>query len=97
KGIRELADRPRVICKISGIVATAREHWKPEDLAPNINECLEAFGEDRVVFASDWPVCTRRATLRQWVEALKGIVRDRPPAFQRKLFHDNAVRHYALS
>ncbi len=97
KGLRELAQRPHVVCKISGIVATAPENWTPADLEPNITFCLETFGEDRVVFASDWPVCTRRATLRQWVNALKWIVRDQPVEKQKKLFHDNAVRFYELS
>lgn len=92
-----LAKRERVVCKISGIIAQAdKEHWKPDDLAPIVNHCLEVFGPDRVVFASDWPVCTRVASLRAWVEALRQIVADRNEAAQRKLFHDNAVRFYGL-
>jgi predicted TIM-barrel fold metal-dependent hydrolase len=98
RDLARLAERDRVICKISGIVARApKETWIPDDLAPIVNHCLESFGPDRVIFASDWPVCTRAATLRQWVEALKQIVQERPEAEQRKLFHDNAVRFYGLS
>ena len=48
------------------------------------------------MFGGDWPVCTLTATYRQWVEALKSIVRNRPEADQRKLFHDNAVKFYGL-
>jgi len=44
----------------------------------------------------DWPVCTRAATFRQWVEALQSIVRERPLEERRKLFHDNAVRFYGI-
>jgi L-fuconolactonase len=55
------------------------------------------FGSDRVVFGGDWPVCTLAASYRQWVEALRQIVDDRPPAEQKKLFHDNAMRVYRLS
>ena len=51
---------------------------------------------ERVMFGGDWPVCTMTATYRQWVEALKTIVRQRPAEEQRKLFHDNAVRFYGL-
>jgi L-fuconolactonase len=58
---------------------------------------LDRFGPDRVVFGGDWPVCTLAATYRQWVEALRRIVADRPPAEQKKLFHDNAIRVYRLS
>ena len=42
-----------------------------EDVAPIINHCLDAFGPDRVIFASDWPVCLRGMPLRDWVGLLK--------------------------
>lgn len=97
KGVRELAARDNVICKISGIVVTAKpKTWKPSDLAPVINHCLDSFGPDRVVFGGDWPVCTLKASYGQWVAALKEIVKNRSEEEQRKLFHDNAVRHYGL-
>ncbi len=94
KGITELSQRKHVICKISGIVASAPSDWKPQDLAPVINHCLEAFGEDRVMFAGDWPVCLLRAQFKQWGDALKSIVSSRSTEFQRKLFHDNAQAFY---
>jgi len=97
RDLAKLAERDRVICKISGIIARApKENWTPDDLAPIINHCLDTFGPDRVIFAGDWPVCTRVASLREWVGALKQVVRDRPAVEQRKLFHDNAVRFYGL-
>ena len=96
KGIQELAQRDNVTCKISGIVASARSDWQPADLAPVAAFCLDSFGEDRVCFGSDWPVCTIRASYSQWLDALKWIVRDRSPEFQKKLFHDNACRIYKL-
>ena len=95
-GMKELAARPNVVCKVSGIVVTANKDWKPEDLAPNINVTLDTFGEDRVMFAGDWPVCTLRASFAQWVNALKYIVKDRSLAFQKKLFHDNAAKFYGV-
>lgn len=95
-GLTALAARPNVMCKISGIIASAKTDWKPEDLAPNIRETLETFGPDRVMFAGDWPVCTLRATFKQWVEALQTIVKDFPVENRRKLFHDNAVKFYGL-
>lgn len=90
------AKRGNVICKISGIVASAPEGWTAADLAPIVNHCLDAFGPDRVVFGGDWPVCLRGATYSQWVLALRSIVAERPAADQRKLWHDNAVRFYTL-
>jgi len=97
KGIAEVAKRKNTVCKVSGIVAGAKARgWTAADLAPAINHTLDVFGPDRVMFGGDWPVCTRTATLRQWVEALQQIVRERPRAEQRKLFHDNAVAFYGL-
>jgi len=97
-GMKELAQHDNVVCKISGIVVTAREDWKPADLAPNMRFSMETFGPDRRMFAGDWPVCTLRASFRQWVSALKEIVRDMNMSLadQKKLFHDNAVRFYGL-
>lgn len=96
--IGRLAERKNVVCKVSGIVASAApDPWTADDLAPIVNHVLDRFGPDRVVFGGDWPVCTLAATYRQWVEALRRIVADRPLADQKKLFHDNAIRVYRLS
>jgi len=65
-------------------------------LKQNIDFCLDTFGEDRVFFGGDWPVCTLTATFETWYEALQRIVQDRSEAFQRKLFHDNAEAFYRL-
>lgn len=95
-GMKQMAARKNTVCKISGIVVTANKDWKPEDLAPNINDTMNIFGEDRIMFAGDWPVCTLKASYAQWVNALKTIVKDRSPAFQKKLFHDNAAKFYGI-
>jgi predicted TIM-barrel fold metal-dependent hydrolase len=94
RDVAELGRRDRVVCKISGIVSRVPSDWTPDDLAPIVEHCLESFGPDRVVFASDWPVCTRGASLLQWAAALHAIVGQRPADQQRKLWHDNAVRFY---
>ncbi len=97
-GMKALAQHDNVVCKISGIIVTAKKDWKPADLEPNMRFSMETFGPDRRMFAGDWPVCTLRASYRQWVDALKEIVRgmDMSLADQKKLFHDNAVKFYAL-
>lgn len=92
-----LAAFKNTICKISGIVAHMEKgKWSTDQLAPPVNHCLNTFGPNRVIFASDWPVCTRGAELRQWVRALQEIVRERPVQEQRKLFADNAIAFYGL-
>jgi predicted TIM-barrel fold metal-dependent hydrolase len=98
KDIAAVARRKNVVCKVSGIVASAKPGaWTADDLAPIVNHTLEVFGPDRVMFGGDWPVCTLAATFRQWVEALRAIVRSRKDEEQRKLFHDNAVKLYGLA
>ena len=92
-----LAEQPNVVCKISGIVARASEHWSAVDLAATINHCLDSFGPDRVIFGGDWPVCTLAATYREWATALREVIKDRSEEDQRKLLHDNAVRLYRLA
>jgi predicted TIM-barrel fold metal-dependent hydrolase len=96
--MKALAQHDNVVCKISGIIVTAKKDWKPADLEPNMRFSMETFGPDRRMFAGDWPVCTLRASFRQWVDALKEIVRgmNMSLADQKKLFHDNAVTFYAL-
>ncbi|MSQ95949.1 MAG: amidohydrolase [Gemmataceae bacterium] len=97
RNMEALARLRNVVCKVSGIVVQGRERWTADDLAPVINHTLTTFGPDRVMFAGDWPVCTLRATYRQWVEALRSITRTRSAENNRKLFHDNAVRFYGLN
>ena len=96
KGIYELGKLKNVSCKISGIVARAETDWNAETLAPTVNACLEAFGEDRVLFGGDWPVCTLGTSLAHWIAALKQIVAKRPAAMQEKLFSLNAEQLYQL-
>lgn len=98
RGLTEIAALPNVMCKISGIVAQCQPgKWQASDLAPIVHRCREAFGIDRVMFASDWPVCTLAASLKEWVTALQEIVQDWTEEDQRKLFHDNAEKFYALA
>ncbi|MGE3777365.1 MAG: amidohydrolase, partial [Pirellulaceae bacterium] len=97
RGMRQAAQRPNTYCKISGIIATARpDAWVPQDLEPTIRFCLDTFGIDRCLFGGDWPVCTLTAPLAEWISALKTLVRQEPLEWQRKLFHDNAVRIYQV-
>lgn len=98
QGLEQVAACPNTVVKISGIIAaTAPGTPFVEQLAPWIDHTLDTFGPDRVMFASDWPVCTLRASLSDWVTTLKTLVAARPVADQRKLFSENAVRFYGLS
>lgn len=95
--ILELSKSPNVICKVSGLVAYADpEKWTVEDLRPYINHVVECFGWDRVMFGSDWPVCTLAAPLQKWVDTLLSLTRDAGQEKQQKLFYENAARVYRL-
>ena len=98
RDIRRLAAHPNVSCKISGIVTQA-DHlsWTAKDLRPIVEHVIECFGWDRVMFGSDWPVCTLSTGLRRWVETLVDLTRGAGEKNQHKLFYENAARIYRLT
>ncbi|MGE4620338.1 MAG: amidohydrolase family protein [Planctomycetota bacterium] len=64
--IKELALAPNLMCKLSGMVTEASwKNWSPDDLRPYIETAIEAFGPDRLMFGSDWPVCRLAAEYPQ--------------------------------
>ena len=79
-------------CKVSGVVASAPAKWTADDLAPVVKHGLETFGPDRVMFGSDWPVCTQAASYRQWVTALRKIAASWSDERRHNLFYGNAAR-----
>lgn len=96
--IAEIADLPNVVIKVSGIVVnTDVENWTVEDLRPAIEHVIASFGWDRVMFGSDWPVCTLAASYRQWFDALNFLVKGASEENKRKLFKENAERVYRLT
>ena len=98
KEMELLGTKKNLVCKVSGVVASAEKgKWKADDLAPVVDHTIASFGWDRVMFGGDWPVCTLAATYKQWVEALKEIVQNRKEEERKKLFHDNAAKFYGLA
>jgi L-fuconolactonase len=96
--MNELAKRPNIVCKVSGIIKTVKPgRNKAEALAPVVLPTIEAFGIDRVMFGGDWPVCNLTSTFRGWVETLHQILKDSSEEDKRKLFHDNAEAFYGLA
>lgn len=90
--MRALAELPNVACKISGIVTEAdHQGWQPADLEPFINVVLESFGDERVLFGSDWPVALLASSYQRWHETLGAL------AARRRLWAENAQRNYRMS
>jgi predicted TIM-barrel fold metal-dependent hydrolase len=96
-GITEIAKRPNVTAKISGVVAYAdSETWTVETLAPYVNHIIASFGFDRLVWGSDWPVCTLGGGLATWIAATHALVSGCSDDEKTKLFSQNAKRIWML-
>lgn len=96
-GIRELAKRENVSCKISGIITEVRDaEWDADLLRPYFDTALEAFGPQRVMFGSDWPVCLLRGSYASWVKAVEELASSLSPDEQAALWGGNAERIYHL-
>jgi L-fuconolactonase len=95
--MRELAGYPNVWCKVSGLVTEADwQRWRPEELHPYLDVVFEAFGTDRLMFGSDWPVCLLAGSYRQVVELVESYAAHLSPAERDALFGGNAARFYGV-
>jgi L-fuconolactonase len=97
KHIQELAAFKNVYCKVSGLVTEADfRSWKPEDLKGALDTVLEAFGVDRLMFGSDWPVCLVATGYGKWVEVLENYFSDLSQEAISAIFGGNAARFYGI-
>jgi L-fuconolactonase len=93
--IRELAKAPNVLCKVSGMITEADQAaWKPKDLHPYLDVVFEAFGEDRLMFGSDWPVCLLAGSYAQVFGVVRDYIFKMPVTAQEKILGGNAARFY---
>lgn len=97
QGIRRLAAYPHVVCKISGLVTEADwQHWRPEDFHPYLDAVLEAFGPQRLMFGSDWPVCNLAGRYAQVVELIDDYLQQLSAAEQGAIWGATASHFYGL-
>ena len=88
-----LASRPNATCKLSGLVTEAdRAAWQIDDLRPYADTVLAAFGPDRVMFGSDWPVCTLAATYGEVVASARALTMALSPSEQTDFCSGTATR-----
>lgn len=92
----ELARRPGVVAKVSGVIGTVGDGWTLDDLRPVVETTIETFGWDRVVWGSDWPWSAQRASLGDWIEATHRLVENVSQTEREKLFFRNAARVYRI-
>jgi predicted TIM-barrel fold metal-dependent hydrolase len=94
--ITDLARRPNLSAKISGITAYARPDWTLQTLRPYVEHVIAAFGWDRVVWGSDSPVCTLQSSLDQWVAVSHALVAGASQDEKEALFQRNARRIWGI-
>lgn len=93
-GMSALATHPRLTCKLSGLVTEAGPDWTQETLRPVVEHLLTTFGPDRLIFGSDWPVVTLRASYAQWLEAAEILLAGLTQAQRAAVFGGNAAKLY---
>lgn len=97
RDIRELAKFENVWCKLSGMVTEARwKQWSPQDFRPYLDVAFEAFGPQRLMVGSDWPVCTLSARYDETVRLIGEYVAGLLPQQRDPVLGNNAAYFYNL-
>jgi L-fuconolactonase len=95
--IKELAKPENIYCKISGMATEADwKNWQVEDFRPYFEVVLDAFGIDRIMFGSDWPVCNLAASYQQVVEIAEYLVSELSESEKDNFWSKNARTAYAI-
>ena len=90
RNIEEIARRPNVSCKVSGVVAYGGDGWTLDRLARWVGHVTECFGPQRLCWGGDWPVCTLGGGLPTWVASTRAMVADWSAADRARLFSGTA-------
>lgn len=94
--LRQAAARPNVAAKLSGLDTAWGPGWDLVRIGPAVDVALEAFGPDRLLFGSDWPVCRSVSTYRAVVEAADTMIQSLGPAERAAIMGGTADRVYRL-
>lgn len=96
-GLRALAALPNTVCKLSGLVTEADPRtWSVADLRPYTETVIDAFGPDRLMFGSDWPVCRLAATYTEVLETARTLIGDLGEEERDAVLATTAERVYGL-
>lgn len=97
RGICGLAAFPNVFCKVSGLVTEADwANWKVEEIAPYLDVVFDAFGLNRLMMASDWPVCLVAASYERALGVTTSYLERYPPESRTAILGGNAQRFWRL-
>lgn len=95
--IRELARHPRLYCKISGMVTEADwGQWTPEDFKPYLDVVFDAFGTERLMYGSDWPVCKLAADYEEVYRLVAEYIEPLSAREKDQILGGNAKQWYGL-
>lgn len=95
--MERLGALPNVSCKLSGLTTEAdHRHWQIGDLAPYVQHVRRCFGDRRLMFGSDWPVCLLAGTYKQSLDAISGAIGEIDESTESSIFGENATRFYQL-
>jgi L-fuconolactonase len=95
--MQELASLPNVYCKLSGMVTETREFkWEPKDFTPFLDVAFNAFGPERLMFGSDWPVCLLAGSYTEVNGIVSSYLDTYPAIVKNKVMGTNAVKFYRL-
>lgn len=95
-GMSRIADETAACCKFSALVTEANEDWTVADLKPYADHILAAFGPDRVMWGSDWPVCRLRTEYSGWRAAAEELTDHLSAAEKALVFGGTAAKFYGL-
>jgi len=97
RDLEALARHANVSCKLSGLVTEAAwQGWRRADFAPYLDVALDAFGPDRLMFGSDWPVCLLAAEYADVASLITDFIRPLAPADQEAILGGTAARFYGI-
>jgi len=92
--IAEIARRPNMVCKLSGLATEAKAGWQIDDLRPAVDHVRDRFGPQRLLWGSDWPVVNLAGGYDRWLAAAETLLADLSPADKADVFGGNAGRIY---
>lgn len=96
--MQKIAACPNVFCKVSGMVTEADwKNWKKEDFTPYLDAVVSAFGTDRLVYGSDWPVCLVAASYTEMLQIVEDYFSSFTETEKAAIFGRNAVQFYQLA
>ena len=97
KGILEIGSFKNVYCKLSGLVTEAEwENWSRSDFKEYLELVLKAFGVDRLMFGSDWPVCLLAGNYSQVLNIIEDFIKPLSDEEKRKIMGGNACEFYGI-